>query len=316
LKQQYVTNANAAIVTTPDWTASGMNYNISLKTKITKIEPFTVELLETQVPYDAFEVTKYDGTKMTVPAGFATIPAGSYTFYKVYLEGFDKVPAFDLNMYYSGSCTDANNTKFHPTLKGRSVLTDYMQPTGCDKSIQGLYDGNSLNTSSNRGLHCYTKKTNFLTGNITYSYIDKLTECSPFRLEGIELQNGYWIVPSDTFLRGVWSKDSSGNTTVKKFEVWSAKRGAARHKLLTKSGSWSNLVENEVDRSVELSKNYEIANLDENSYLYKDATGNFFNGDWGWVGDVEIEQTPEGKLSMWAVMRAAGINGKSSIQRC
>ena len=309
LKQQYVANADATAVSTPEWSASGTQYNISLKAKIAKIEPFVVELPETLVPYDAFEVTKYDGTKMTIPAGFAIIPAGSYTFYKVYLEEFDKVPAFDLNMYYSGSCTDANNTKFHPTLKGRSVLTDYLQPAGCDESIQGLYDGSSLNTSSNRGLHCYTKKTNFLTGNTTYSYVDKLTECSPFRLEGIELQNGYWIVPSDTFLRGVWSKDSSGNTVAKKFEVWSAKRGATRYKLLTKSGAWQNLADNEQDRSVELSERYEIVNLDENSYLYKDANGNFFNGDWGWVGDVEIVQDSNGKLSMYPVMRAGGING-------
>ena len=310
LKQQYAANANATTVSTPDWSTSGTNYNISLKAKITKIEPFAVELPETQVPYDAFEVTKYDGTKMTVPAGFATVPAGSYTFYKVYLEGFDKVPAFDLNMYYSGSCTDANNTKFHPTLKGRSVLTDYLQPAGSTEAVKGLYDGSNLNTSSNTGLHCYIKKTNFLTGAVTYTYSNYLSGYFPFRLEGIEVQNGCWIVPSDTFLRGIWSKDSTGATTAKKFEVWSSKKGAVRHKLLTTSGAWEKLADSEQDRSNELSKNYEIVNLDENSYLYKDASGNFFNGQWGWVGDVEIVQDSNGKLLMYPVMRSAGINGK------
>ena len=316
LKQQYVSNANATTILTPDWTASNLTYNISLKAKIVKIETFAIDLPEIQIPYDAFTVTKYDGNSMTIPAGFATLPAGPYNFYKVYLEGFDKVPAFDLNLYYSGSCLDANNMRFHPTLKGRSILTDYLQPAGCTESVKGLYDGNCMNTSANKDLHCYLKKTNFLTNNITYTYsATNLNYYSPFRIEGIELQNGYWIVPSDTFLRGVWTKDASGATTEKRFEVWSAKKGAVRYKLLTNSGSWSNLVENEVDRSADLSKNYEIINLDENSYLYKDANGNFFNSDWSWVGDVEIAQNSDGKLSMYAVMRAAGINGKKSNQR-
>lgn len=313
LKQQYVFSATDKTIYTPDWVNSEQRYNISLKTKITKIETFVINLPETQIPYDAFEVTKYDGTRMTIPAGFATLPAGPYNFYKVYLEGFDKVPAFDLNLYYGGSCLDENNTKFHLTLKGRSVLTDYLQPAGCTESIKGLYDGNSMNTSANKDLHCYLKKTNFLTNDITYTYYASyLNYCSPFRIEGIELQNGYWIVPSDTFLRGICTKDASGATTEKKFEVWSARRGAIRYKLLTNSGSWSNLVENEVDRSADLSKNYEIINLDENSYLYKNAAGNFFDGNWGWISDVEIVQSSNGKLSMYPVMRAGGINGKTS----
>ena len=316
LKQQYVANSTTETISTPDWTNDGdQRYNISLKAKIAKIETFVIDLPETQIPYDAFTVMKYDGSTMTIPAGFAILPAGQYNFYKVYLEGFDKVPAFDLNLYYSGSCLDANNTKFHPTLKGRSVLTDYLQPAGCTESVKGLYDGNCMNTSKNTGLHAYVKKTNFLTNAITYTFNDALSGYSPFRIEGIELQNGYWIVSSDTFLRGIWTKDASGTTAEKRFEVWSAKKGATRHKLLTKSGSWSNLVENEVDRSTDLSKNYEIINLDENSYLYKDLNGNFFNGDWSWVGDVEIEQNADGKLLMYPVMRAAGINGKGSSQR-
>ena len=311
LKQQCVSNANDTTILTPDWSGSNSIYNISLKAKIAKIETFIINLPETQIPYDAFEVTKYDGTKMTIPAGFATLPAGPYSFYKVYLEGFNKVPAFDLKLYYNGSCLDENNTKFHPTLKGRSILTDWLQPAGCTESVKGLYDGNCMNTSKNTGLHTYIKKTNFLTNTITYTFNDALSSYSPFRIEGIELLNGYWIVPSDTFLRGVWTKDASGATTEKRFEVWSAKRSAVRHKLLTKSGSWSNLVENDVDRSVDFAKNYEITNLDENSYLYKDAAGDFFNGSWGWIGDVEIEQTAEGKLLMHHVMRSAGINGKA-----
>lgn len=317
LKQQYVTNSTTETISTPPWDGSEQRYDISLKAKIAKIETFVIDLPETQIPYDAFTVTKYDGSTMTIPAGFAILPAGPYNFYKVYLEGFDKVPAFDLNLYYGGSCLDENNTKFHPTLKGRSVLTDYFQPAGCTGAIKGLYDGNCMNTSPNKDLHCYIKKTNFLTNSVTYTYSNAyLNTYSPFRIEGIELQNGYWIVPSDTFLRGVWTKDASGATTEKRFEVWSVKRGADRHKFLTNSGSWTNLAENEVDRSADFAKNYEIVNLDENSYLYKDANGNFFNGEWGWVGDVEIEQNADGKLSMWTVMRAAGINGKGSSQRC
>ena len=316
LKQQYVSNANVTTISTPDWANSNSTYNISLKAKITKIETFVINLPETQIPYDAFTVTKYDGSTMTIPAGFVTLPAGPYNFYKVYLEGFDKGPAFDLNLYYSGSCLDENNTNFHPSLKGRSVLTDYLQPAGCTGAVKGLYDGSCMNTSANKDLHCYLKKTNFLTNSVTYSYVNTyLNTYSPFRIEGIELQNGYFIVPSDTFLRGTWTKNASSTTTEKKFEVWSSKKGAIRHKLLTKSGSWSNLVENEVNRSADFSKNYEIINLDENSYLYKDTNGNFFNGDWGWVGDVEIEQNADGKLLMYSVMRAAGINGKGSSQR-
>ena len=50
-------------------------------------------------------------------------------------------------------------------------------------------------------------------------------------------------------------------------------------------------------------------NVDENSLKYIDKDGNYFTGDWGWIGDVEFNQSADGTVIMYPVMRASGMNG-------
>lgn len=50
-------------------------------------------------------------------------------------------------------------------------------------------------------------------------------------------------------------------------------------------------------------------NVDENSLKYIDKDGNYFAGDWGWIGDVEFNQSADGTVIMYPVMRASGMNG-------
>ena len=50
-------------------------------------------------------------------------------------------------------------------------------------------------------------------------------------------------------------------------------------------------------------------NVDENSLKYINKDGNYFAGDWGWIGDVEFNQSADGTVIMYPVMRASGMNG-------
>ena len=50
-------------------------------------------------------------------------------------------------------------------------------------------------------------------------------------------------------------------------------------------------------------------NVDENSLKYIDKDGNYFTGEWGWIGDVEFNQSADGTVIMYPVMRASGMNG-------
>lgn len=50
-------------------------------------------------------------------------------------------------------------------------------------------------------------------------------------------------------------------------------------------------------------------NVDENSLKYIDKDGNYFTRDWGWIGDVEFNQSADGTVIMYPVMRASGMNG-------
>lgn len=50
-------------------------------------------------------------------------------------------------------------------------------------------------------------------------------------------------------------------------------------------------------------------NVDENSLKYIDKDGNYFTEDWGWIGDVEFNQSADGTVIMYPVMRASGMNG-------
>lgn len=50
-------------------------------------------------------------------------------------------------------------------------------------------------------------------------------------------------------------------------------------------------------------------NVDENSLKYIDKDGKYFTGEWGWIGDVEFNQSADGTVIMYPVMRASGMNG-------
>ena len=313
LLQQYLNNG---VIQTPTFSSTDKRGIIDKKAIIEKIETFPVTLPETQVPYDAFEVTKYDGTKMTIPAGFAIIPAGTYNFYKIYLEDYKQIPAFETKLYTAGSCLDPNNTAYSTEQRGRTILQDNMCPAGMTDRIVGLYDGSALRTTGNTKIHAYWRRSNVVNGvkedSSTYGYENYLNSYSPYRLEGIEYQNGFWMIPSNAFLRGIHTLDENGNTVEKKFEIWVAKKRTAKHRLLNASGSWRALVENDEDRSEDFAKNYKILNLDPTSLSYFDVNGNAVSRDWGWVADVEFEQMQDGTILMYPAMTCQGIRGIAS----
>ena len=315
LLQQYLNNG---VIQNPTFSLTDKRGIIDKKAIIEKIETFPVTLPETQVPYDAFEVTKYDGTKMTVPAGFAIIPAGTYNFYKVYLEGYKQIPAFETKLYTAGSCLDPDNTNYSTEQRGRAILQDNMCPAGMTDRIVGLYDGSALRTTGNTKIHAYWRRSNVVNGvkedSSTYGYENYLNSYSPYRLEGIEYQNGFWMIPSNAFLRGIHTLDENGNTVEKKFEIWVAKKRTAKHRLTNTSGSWRALVENGEDRSEEFAKNYKIINVDPTSLSYFDVNGNAVSRDWGWVADVEFEQMQDGTMLMYPAMTCQGIRGIASTQ--
>ena len=300
LRQEYCSNAAETNTTVPSWEANDVKCDINKNVRISKIVPFKVQLEEIRIQHE-------ENVEII-------IPSGEYEFYKIYLDGVNEINAFDNNVYYNGSCLDEENTNYHETLRGRAVLTDYLCGSGSTDDIIGLYDGSAMNTTDNKDSYAYVQTYTVTDGvrsqYATYSYDNRLNYYCPWRLEGIELQCGYWIVPNNSFLRGVSSVDENGNITEHKFEIWVAKKNAKKHKLLSTSGTFTSLGnESTTDRTEELSQNYIIMNVDENSLKYIDKDGNYFTGDWGWIGDVEFNQSADGTVIMYPVMRASGMNG-------